>query len=366
MKIACSHELLLNAINIVSKAVPTRTTLPVLECFLLTADENGLKITANDMELAIESNYIEADVQEAGIVALEAKFFSDIIRKIDGDELRIYVDEKSIATIKCNKSEFKMSGLDGEDFPPVPTIETDSKFVISQSDLRNLIRQTIFSVSQDESKQVLTGELIEIENNIMNMVSVDGYRISYKEAELIESIGAKRVIIPGKSLNEISKILSNEDDEKVYIYFTDNHVMFDINGYIVVSRILHGEFIKYQQSFTNDFKTVVKINRAELLLSLERASLISRDSRKIPVKLEIDENIIITSNTETGAAYEEVNAEIDGDKLTIAFNPKYLIDALKVIDDEEINMNFNTALSPCIFKPVEGESFKYLILPLRI
>lgn len=367
MKLTCSRDSLLNGINIVTKAVSSRTTLPILECILLTATNDGLKLTANDMELAIESSTIDADIEETGNVALDAKFFSDIIRKINGDEVKISVDEKNIATIKCGKSEFKISGQDGDDFPPIPQVEKNLKFVISQNDLRNLIRQTIFSISQDESKPILTGELIEIENNMIDFVSVDGYRISYKNAELVQSAGAKRAIVPGKSLGEIAKILAADDDEKAVIYFTDNHIMVDINGNIVVSRLIQGEFIKYQQSFTNEYKTSAKIIKSEMIDSLERASLIARDSRKIPVKLEISgNNIVITSNAETSTAYEEVAAEIDGDKLVIAFNPRYLIDALKAIDDDEVYMHFNTPLSPCVFRPIEGDSFKYLVLPLRI
>ena len=201
MKFSCSRDSLLNAINIVSKAVSSRTTLPILECILLTASEDGLKLTANDMELAIESSYIDADIDETGKIAVDARFFSDIIRKVNGDTVKISVDDKNIATIKCGKSEFKISGQDGEDFPPIPEVEKNVKFVISQNDLRNLIRQTIFSISQDESKPVLTGELIEIEDNMIDFVSVDGYRISYKQAELFQSVGSKRAIVPGKSLH---------------------------------------------------------------------------------------------------------------------------------------------------------------------
>lgn len=367
MKLSCSRDQLLNAINIVSKAVSSRTTLPILECILLTADDDGLKLTANDMELAIESSRMDADVEEGGKLALDARFFSDIIRKVDGDEVTITSDEKNIASIKCGRSEFKISGQDGDEFPPIPEVEKNDKFVISQNDLRNLIRQTIFSISQDESKPLLTGELVEIEGNMIDLVSVDGYRISYKNAELVQSAGSKRVIVPGKSMGEIAKILSQDEDEKAVLYFTDNHIMADINGNIVVSRLIQGEFIKYQQSFTNDYRTSARINRLKMLDSLERASLISRDSRKIPVKMDIaGDNIIITANAETSTAYEEVSAEVDGDKLTIAFNPRYLMDALRAIDDEEVYMHFNTSLSPCVFKPVEGDGYKYLVLPLRI
>ena len=367
MKLNCQREDLLNAINTTSKAVSGRTTLPILECILIRADESGLKLTANDMELAIESAAIESDIQIPGSVALDARFFSDIIRKVNGETVYISTDDKNITTIACGKSEFKISGQNGDDFPPIPSIEKNVKFVVGQNDLRNLIRQTIFSISIDESKPILTGELIEIEDNMISVVSVDGYRISYKQAELAQSVGNRRAIVPGKSLGEISKILSSDEEDKAILYFTDNHIMLDINGTIVVSRLIQGEFIKYQQSFTNDYKLYARINKDAMLNSLERASLVSRDSRKIPVKLDIsDKKIIITSNAETSTSYEEVFAEIDGDKLSIAFNPKYLIDALKSIDDEELFMLFNTSLSPCVFTPLEGDSYKYLVLPLRL
>ena len=367
MKLNCQREALLNAINITSKAVSGRTTLPILECILIRADENGLKLTANNMELAIESAAIESEIEETGSIALDSRFFSDIIRKVNGETVSLSTDDKNTATITCGKSEFKISGQNGEDFPPIPSIEKNIKFIAGQNDLRNLIRQTIFSISMDESKPILTGELIEIEDNMISAVSVDGYRISYKQAELIQSVGNQRAIVPGTSLGEISKILSSDEEDKAVLYFTDNHIMLDVNGNIVVSRLIQGEFIKYQQSFTNDYKIYTKINKEEMLNSLERASLVSRDSRKIPVKLDISgKKIIITSNAETSTSYEEVSAEIDGDNLSIAFNPKYLIDALKAIDDEELFMLFNTPLSPCVFKPLEGESYKYLVLPLRL
>ena len=367
MKVNCSRNSLLNAINIVSKAVPSRTTMPILECILLTAAEDGFKLTANDMELAIESAYIDADIDEVGKVAVDARFFSDIIRKVNGDAVTIETDDKNIILIKCGRSEFKISGQNGDEFPPLPDVEKTEKFVISQNELRNLIKATIFSISADESKPMLTGELVEIKDGKINFVSVDGYRISYKEADLFQSSVDKKAIVPGKSLGEIAKILAQDDDLKAVLYFTENHLMADIDGNIVVSRLIEGEFIKYQQSFTEDFKTSAKINRDEMVDCLERASIISRDSRKIPVKLKIGGNkIVITANAETSTAYEELNAEIDGDDLLIAFNPRYLIDALRAIEEEEVYIHFNTQLSPCVFKPVEGEDFKYLVLPLRM
>lgn len=367
MKFTCQRDILLNSINIVSKAVSTRTTLPILECILLKCDMNGLKLIANDLEIGIESAYIIGDIIEEGVIALEARIFSEIIRKVEGDTVTIDVDDNNLTLIKCGSSEFKIMGQDGEDFPVLPTVEKQNEYKLTQNDLRNMIRQTIFSIAQDDSKPILTGELIEIQNDTINMVSVDGYRISYRKSMLISGSESNNVIVPGKTLNEISKILSPESEENVSVYFTDKHILFDIGGNKVVSRIFEGEFIKYKQSFTEDYKTKVVIGRSDLISALERASLVSRDARKTPVRIAIKNDIIIiTSKTEMGAAYEEVNIECEGEELVIAFNPKYLIDALKAIEDEKITIQFTTSLSPCIIRPISGDDYKYLILPLRM
>ena len=200
----------------------------------------------------------------------------------------------------------------------------------------------------------------------MNIVAVDGYRISFRKSEITSSKDAS-VIVPSKTLREITKILSSEEEDMALIYVTDKHILFDLGGNMIVSRLIEGEYIKYSQTFTDEFKTRIVINKSDMVAALERASLISRDARKIPVKLDITkEKIVITSQADMGTAYEEVYAEVTGDALKIAFNPKYLIDALRAVDDEKVAVQFNSSLSPCIIKPEEGDSYKYLILPLRM
>ncbi len=367
MKLTCSRETLLNHINIVNKAVSNRTTLPILECILLTADERGFILIGNDLELGIQSSPIEADITEKGEVALEARIFSEIIRKVNGDDVSISTDEKNITVISSGSSEFKIMGQNGEEFPALPEVEKNNAYSLLQNDLKNMIRQTIFSIAQDESKPVLTGELLELKEEYMNIVSVDGYRISFRKAAISGGGKETSVIVPGKTLNEINKILSQEEGDKVTISFTDKHILFDLGTSIVVSRLIEGDYIKYAQSFTEDYKTKIFVDRSALVQALERASLVSRDSRKTPVKLAISENLVIlTANAEMGTAYEEVSVELEGEALKIAFNPRYLIEALRVIEEEKVTIQFTTSLSPCIIKPLEGDSFKYLILPLRL
>jgi len=368
MKFTCDKTLLINNINIVSKAVSSRTTLPILECILLNVDKNGLKMTGNDLEMGIETSYIEAEVISEGTIAIEARLFSEIIKRLpDNGWVIIEVIEDNLVLIKCGKAEFKIMGLSGEEFPVIPSVERNNEYKINAPILRDMIRQTIFAVSMDESKPVLTGELFEIDANSLKLVAVDGFRVAFRSVSLEGENPDITVVVPGKTLNEISKILSTDDEAKVSICFTDKHMLIQMDECMVVSRLLEGEFLKYKQILEADYNTSVKIKRDEFLKALERASLISKENKKNPVKLDIERDIVkISSNTETGTSYDELVVETEGDGLSIAFNPKYLIDALKSIDDDVTYMQFTTALSPCIITGEEGCGYKYLVLPLRV
>jgi len=368
MKFTCDKNVLINNINIVSKAVSSRTTLPILECILLCADKNGLKMTSNDLEMGIETSYMEAEVITEGIIAIEARLFSEIIKRLpDNSWVIIETMEDNLVLIKCGKSEFKIMGLSGEEFPVIPNVERNNEYKINAPMLRDMIRQTIFAVSMDESKPVLTGELFEIDENSLKLVAVDGFRVAFRSLTLDSDNPDISVVVPGKTLNEISKILPTDDEATVSVCFTDKHMLIQMDECIVVSRLLDGEFLKYRQILEADTSTSVKIDPAEFLKSLERASLISKETKKNPVKLDIERDIIkISSNTETGTSYDELAVETEGEGLSIAFNPKYLIDALKSIDEEATYMHFTTALSPCIITGEEGCGYKYLVLPLRV
>lgn len=371
MKFTCDKNVLINNISIVSKAVSSRTTLPILECILISAREEGLKMTGNDLEMGIETSYIvfpDVQIIEKGSIALEAKLFSEIVKRLPDEGLVLLeVLPDNLVIIKCGKAEFKILGLSGDEFPVIPSVAKTNEYSIEGHILRDMIRQTIFSVSADESKPVLTGELFEIEENTLKLVAVDGFRVSFR-ARVIDGDNADiSVVVPGKTLNEMSKILPSDEGEKVSLYFTDKHMLIQMDECTVVSRLLEGEFLKYKQILEADSTSTVKINRSEFLKSLERASLISKETKKTPVKLDIEGDVIkISSNTEMGTSYDELSVETDGNSLSIAFNPRYLIDALKVIDDDFIHMLFTTALSPCIIRGEEGCGYKYLILPLRI
>ncbi len=366
MHIYCRQDLLLNSINTVLKACSTKTTMPILECILLQAANNKLTLVGNNLELGIEST-IDAEVMTEGFIALEAKIFSEIIRKMPGEIVEISADDHFMTSIVSEKSKFQIAGQSGKDFPALPSVEKTNSCTVSQVVLKDMIRQTIFSVAQDETRPILTGEMLQIKDNSLNLVSVDGYRISYRKTLLSIENANVEVVIPGKTLVEINKILSSEEDNEVTIYFEDKHVLFDLGDSKVVSRLLEGEFLKYEQVFSSDYETQIVVDRKNLLMSIERAALISREGKKNPIKLEMDgDKVIITSNAELGTAREEIDVELEGKCITIAFNPKYLIDSLKAIDDDKVCINFISALTPCIIKPEEGDHYKYLILPIRV
>ncbi|MDR2648272.1 MAG: DNA polymerase III subunit beta [Clostridiales bacterium] len=368
MKIIADKEKLLENLNTVSHAVSSRTTQQILECILIQA-EDSLRVYGNDLELGIESADIEAEIEEPGSVALEAKIFLDMVRRMPAGLIQIEADHQNITKIKSGRTEFKVLGQPGDEFPIPEKMKQDLGFETNAADFKEMIRQTIFSVAIDESKPVLTGELLQIKDGCIHLVSVDGFRISYRRGKeaMIEPEAVKAVVVPAKSLNELGRILPSDGESRLNFYIQDSHILFRTENYTLISRLLEGEFIRYNQIFSEDFSTLINIDRQQLLMSLDRASLLTRSNKNNPVKLSIGQDtVVITSNTETGTSYDETSADIDGSPLEIAFNPKYLIDALRVIDDENVVMTFTGALSPCILRGASIDYYKYLILPLRL
>lgn len=366
MHIKCQKDELLNGVNTVLKAVSTRTTLPILQCILLDAHENGFKLIGNDLELGIESD-LKAIVISYGNVAIDARMFSEIVKKLPDSEVEISVDDHHLMTIRCDKSEFLIPGQAGNEFIQLPQVTKNRPLLISQNILKNMIHQTIFSIAIEEIRPILTGELFEIKSNKLNIVSVDGYRVSIRQTDLAEAYADTSVVIPGKTLSEIQKILNSDEESEVAIYFTDRHILFEMNSSIIVSRLLEGDFPKYDQIFSSDYETLIKIDRKNMLQSIERSALIARESKKSPIKFQIKDSILtISSNTDLGKVHEEIDIHREGKELDIAFNPRYLIDALKVIEDDEIQLTFTTSLNPCIIRDAENDAYKYLVLPIRL
>ncbi len=281
MKLSFNKDNLMNGINIVLKAVSSKTTMPILECILIDATSNEIKLTGNDMELGIETK-VEGMILERGKIALDAKLLSDIIRKLSGDESLITIesDEKFNTVITCEKSVFKIQGKDGEEFSYIPHIERDNYICLSQFTLKEVIRQTLFSTSPNDSNKMMTGELIEVNDNILKVVSLDGHRMSIRKVILKDQYHDIKVIVPGKTLGEISKILNGDNESEVLIFFTSNHIMFEFDDTVVVSRLIEGEYFRINQMLSSDYDTKVTVNRREFMDSIERASILIRENDK--------------------------------------------------------------------------------------
>ncbi len=365
MKFTCTRNNLNSGINIAMKAVPGKTTMPVLECVVMEARGDSLYLITNDMQLGIKTK-IPADVQEEGIILVNAKMISEYVRRLPDEEVNMEVDENNNILLFSGESQFNISGLDHEEFPMLPEINMDKKIEISQFTLREMIRQTIFSISDNESNKVLTGELFEVNEDEFRIASLDLVRVSIRKVQLKERYDHIKVIIPGKTLNEVSKILTGDMEDEVSIYFSDNHVMFEFDDTIVVSRLIEGNFYNIDQMMKNTYETRVKINKKDLYGCIDRASILLRESEKKPVILDIQkEEIQMKMKTSLGSMNEKVNIEMEGKDLVIAFNPKYIIDVLKVIEDEDVYLYLFNSNAPCFIKN-EEESYIYLILPVNM
>lgn len=364
MKIICSKSNLVKGVSIVSKAVPSKTTMPILECILIDASTDVIKLTANDMELGIETR-IEGDIIERGIIALNAKIFSEIVRKLPDNEVTIQTDDNNQTLINCEKAKFSIAAQSGEDFSYLPSIEKEDYITVSEFTLKELIRQTIFSIADNDTNKMMTGELFHIENNVLKVVSLDGHRISIRKIELKQEYTAKKVIVPGKTLQEISKIIGGEADIDVDICFTKNHIVFEFEKTMVVSRLIEGEYFKIDQMLSSDYETKVKINKKELLDCIDRATLLIKEGDKKPIIIDIcEDSMELKIKSQVGSMDEEITISKDGKDLMIGFNPKFMIDALRVIDDEEVELYFMNAKAPCFIKD-ENQSYIYLVLPVN-
>ena len=355
---------LLHGVNIVSKAVPTRTTMAILECILIDASANEIKLTANDMELGIETK-IEGEIAERGVIALDAKIFSEIVRKLPDSDVTIETDASFKTTITCEKAKFNIVGKSGDDFSYIPYIERNEPIVMSQFTLKEVIRQTIFSIADNDNNKLMTGELFEIEENDLKVVSLDGHRISIRNIELKNNYSHKKVVVPGKTLQEVSKILPGSAEDEVSIFLTDNHIVFEFENTTVVSRLIEGEYFKIEQMLSSDYETKVKINKRELLDCIDRATLLVKEGDKKPIIMNItDGTMELKINSFIGSMNEDIDIAKEGKDILIGFNPKFFIDALRVIDEEEVTLYMVNPKAPCFIKDDEG-TFIYLILPVN-
>ena len=370
MNIVCEKEKILKAINSVTKAVASKTTMPILEGILIQTNDNEIKFTTYDLEIGIEY-IIDAEVKEQGATVVNAIMFSEIIRRLPDTDIHISINEKNLLVIECEGSLYKLATMNPEEFPELPQINIENSIEIEQNTLKEMIRKTIFAVSTEENRPIFTGCLFEIKNNKLNVVAVDGFRLAWKTKFLQSNSNDFTAVIPGRTLNEVNKIILDSFDT-IKIGVAKNQALFEMENCKLVTRLLDGEFLNYSSVIPQNWETRIRVNKNSLQNSFERVSLISASSiekeKKYPVKVSIDiGKIVISCTNQTGDAKEEMYVSTEGQNLEAGFNPKYFLDALRAIDDEEIFVDFGTSISPCIIRPVETDGdYTYMILPIKL
>lgn len=366
MIIKCLKSELCETLSIVSKAVSSKSTLPVLEGIFLKADEDStLTLIGNDLEISVESK-INVEVIKPGKAVLNAKMFMAIAKSMPSENLTIEVKENNGAVIKSGNSKFEIMGIDPMEFPEIAYVASDYEMEMPNNTLKNMISKTSFSVSQSDQRPVLKGCLLEIKGNKVKMVAVDKFRMAIREEELEESFEERQIIIPEKALSEVSKIL--KDDEKVKISCNSKNVVFTFDNYKFTSRLIEGEFIKYESAISKTFETEIECSKTELCDTINRASLMMvNEALKSPIKFNIgDNNINVSCETMQGSFEDDISVPTGYKNLLIGFNNTFLLDALRACDDEMIKMSMNENVNPLVITPIEGDKFLYLVLPMKI
>jgi len=376
MKFIVQREPLLKSVQDVMKAISSRTAIPILTGMKIEAKSNGIILTGSDSDISIES-HIQAEADgiinveqiEEGSIVLQARYFSDIVRKLPEQMVEIEADSQNNVTIRSGKAEFNLNGQDADEYPQLPKLNTDDSLELPTDLLKSVIKQTVFAVSTMETRPILTGVHLKLEDNKLNFTATDSHRLASREIPVEETnIEFSSVVIPGKSLNELSKILVDNEDT-VDIRVTQNQILFRTKNLYFLSRLLDGNYPETSRLIPDQSKTTIHLNTRELLHTIDRASLLAREDRNNVVKLSTNEGgtLGITSNSpEIGNVSEEISAQsIEGEELKISFSSKYMMDALKAIDSDEVKIEFTGAMRPFILRPANGEPIIQLILPVR-
>ncbi len=368
MNIKCNLKDLINGLNVVART-NNKTTMPILDGVLIEAYNNKLKLTTNDLEIGSEHT-LDCNILEEGSTVVDMKMLNEIIRKIEDDEIEIEVKD-SIFILKSINGVFKLTTMNPSDYPRLPVFNVENTVNLEQKTLKDMLKRTIFSVSNDENRPIYNGALLKVEDNILTIVAIDGFRLSLRKNINEKEVNNFKSIIPGKVLNELLKILSDSENEFVKIGVNKNQALFNIGQTIIISRIIEGEFLNYNSIIPASSETKIKIKTKSLLDSFERVSLFAKENiekdKKSPVKMKVGiDGVVLSCVSDTGNAKEALSAVVKGKEIEIGFNPRYVIEALKAIDDDEICVEFNSNISPVLITPVVNNNFIYVVLPIKL
>lgn len=368
MKFSCEKAILQTAVTTAGRVVAPKSTIQALEGVLLETENDRLQISGYNLETGIVT-HVEAEVRKPGAIVLSARLLGEILRRMPDDAVSVTSDADCSVHIQCGPTSFDIKGSNDEDFPELPSVNVGSNLVVTQGDLRSMIAQTIFAVSDNESRPIHTGALFETDNGVLTMVAVDGYRLALRREKLLNQLGdGLSFVVPGAALNEVEKICADSDDT-VIITQGDRHVLFSMGDTLLVARRLEGEFLNYRQTIPKNNAIILEAEAADLQRSIDRASLIINDKLKSPLRCKFEDGTLsITSKTAIGAAFDRCPITGDGKGLEIGFNNRFLMDAVKAAPASRVRLELNTATSPCLVLPLEGEkdNFLYMVLPVRL
>ena len=364
MKISCLRTDLQSAVSIVSRAVATKSTIPAMEGVLIKAFGNKLNISGYNLEIGITTD-VEATIMDEGEIVISAKLFLDIVRNLPEEILTIETDDRLVIYINCGDADYKITGMSSVEYPDLPTFEQTDSITLGSKTLREMIRQTVYATSENMAKPIYTGSLFEIENAVLTIVAIDGYRMAIRK-ENVESQSNTSFVVPGKTQLEILKLLS-DDEEPVDIIIGQRHITFKVKNYRVISRLLEGIFIDYKSTIPQTEKTEVVINTRRLINSVERMSLMNNDRMQSPVRCKfLGDQIKFSCASAVGSANDSIRIPIIGEQVEIGFNNRYMLDALKNTDCDEVKIVLNGTISPIVIKPVQGDSFLFIVVPMRL
>ncbi|MBR6688693.1 MAG: DNA polymerase III subunit beta [Clostridia bacterium] len=364
MNFKCKKEDLIIGLNNVSRTVSTRTTMPILEGVLIETYDNNIKLTTNDLEIGSEY-IIPAVIEASGSTVVDLKTFNEIIRKIESEDISFEINN-GIFIIKSTSGVFKLLTQNPDDFTRLPVFNAEREISISEKMFKDMVKKTVFATSSDPNRPVYTGALVEVVDNEVSVVALDGFRMAVRR-EILERPSMFKAIIPAKALTEITKTLSDDEEAIIKIGLNKNQALFRMGPCTVISRIIEGDFLNYNKTLPTDIETRVRIGKKTLLEALERVSIFSKEDKKIPVKINMSLDFFqISCAGQAGDAKESVNAVVSGKDLEIGFNPRYLIEALKVIDDDEVELEFSSPLLPVVIRPLAGSGYVYMVLPLKL
>lgn len=369
MKINCKTNELINGLNVVFKTASSKTTMPILEGVLIEAYNNQIKLTTNDLEMGCTHTLL-CNVVEEGSTVVDIKMLNEIMRRLECEQITLESDD-NLFTIKSINGIFKLAVMNPAEYPKLPIFTVENSIEIKQKNFKDMIRKVLFAVSTDENRPIYTGALLKVEDNILTLVALDGFRLALKKYLNDNDINNFKAIIPGKVLSEIIKIIGDDDEEIIKIGTNKNQALFEVANSVIVSRIIDGEFLNYNNIIPADRDSKVRVKTKNLLDAFERVALFAKESsdkdKKSPVKMHISlDGLTLSCISQTGDAKESIPAVLEGKELEIGFNPRYFIETLKVIEDPEVYIDFTSNIAPAVIYPIQGNGYLYIVLPVKL